>query len=159
MTDQMFRDMVVCTARPTRKKTVKRHNTVFTLKHAREEMIFGTRKLRRSRSNVLVSDPHRTTIDMLDDPSLDRNIVHAAECFDAYLRENSSITLTVSATARYSKDSDFSPSGNRSPEISCRRRNFVSPKGHAKLDPAFECEWLITRWRLRVPESWKDGLP
>lgn len=165
MTDQTFRDMVVCTARPTRKKTVKRHNTVFTLKHVREEMIFGTRNLWRSRSNVLVSDPHRTIIDMLNDPSLGCNIVHAAECFDAYLRsEHRNTGKLVDYADRLGNGAVFKRLGflaerrplarDLVPEAKLRLT-----KGHAKLDPALECERLITRWRLRVPEPWKDGLP
>ena len=102
---------------------------------------------------------------MLDDPSLGCNIVHAAECFDAYLRsEHKNTGKLVNYADRLGNGAVFKRlgflaerqplAGDLVPEAKLRLT-----KGHAKLDPALECERLITRWRLRVPEPWKDGLP
>ena len=163
LTDQMFRDIVVCTARPTRKKTVERHNTVYTLKRVREEMIFGTTRLWRSRTSVLVSDPHRTIIDIMDDPAFGGGIVHATDCFDSYLRsEHRDIGKLVDYADRLGNGAVFKRLGflaERRPlaEDLAEAAKLRLTEGHAKLDPALECGRLITRWRLRVPENFAEG--
>lgn len=162
LTDQIFRDIVVCTARPTRKKTVERHNTVFTLKRVREEMIFGTTRLWRSRSSVLVSDPHRTIIDIIDDPAFGGGIVHATECFDSYIRsEYRDVGKLVDYADRLGNGAVFKRLGflaERRPlaEDLEEEAKLRLTEGHAKLDPALECERLVTRWRLRVPGNWAE---
>ena len=42
LTEQIFRDIFVCTARPVRQKTVESQGALFSLKHVNHEHIFGT---------------------------------------------------------------------------------------------------------------------
>ena len=85
LTEQIFRDIVVLTAQAVRVKSQQRHGALFTLKHIREKLIFGTKSVWRGRTRIAVSDIHRTTVDMLDDPALGGGIQHVADCLDAYL--------------------------------------------------------------------------
>ena len=84
LTEQIFRDIVVMTARAVRAKSQQRHGAHFTLKHVRQDMIFGTKAVWRGRTQIAVSDVHRTIIDMLDNPDLGAGIQHVADCLATY---------------------------------------------------------------------------
>ena len=88
LTEQLFRDIIVVTARPVREKNQVRHGAQFTLHHIQERKIFGTRPVWRGRSKVLLSDVHRTVIDMLDNPALGGGIQHVSDCLSAYLQRS-----------------------------------------------------------------------
>lgn len=79
LTDQLFRDVVVVTARPTRGRRPTIQDTTYRVKVVSTKRIFGTRAVWRGRVRVEVSDPSRTLVDLLDDPSLGGGIRHVAE--------------------------------------------------------------------------------
>ena len=49
------------------------HGTRFLLRHTHPRKLFGTSGVWRSRSRVMVSDIHRTIVDMLDNPAVGRS--------------------------------------------------------------------------------------
>src|SRR5690606_4686951 len=53
-----------------------------------EDKIFGIKPVWRGHSKVAVSDPHRTIIDMLDDPSVGGGIQQVTDCFNEYLKRS-----------------------------------------------------------------------
>lgn len=160
LTEQIFRDIVVFTARPVREKTLESQNAVFTLKHIREDLIFGTKPVWRGQTKIAVSDIHRTIIDMLNDPALGGGMQHVAGCFDRYLQRRDSDDATLVAYAdRIDNGAIFKRLGflaeqhqlGKSLITACKDR---LTKGYAKLDPTLDCSRLVTRWRLWVPETW-----
>jgi len=163
LTEQIFRDIVVFTARPVRKKTIERQTAVFTLKHIREELIFGTRTVWRGQTRIAVSDVHRTIVDMLDDPAVGGGIQHVADCFGEYMkRSDVDPAKLVEYAQRQGNGAIFKRLGflaERHPEgrdLAEKAKAHLT-KGHAKLDPALACTRLVTRWRLRVPPTWLKG--
>lgn len=163
LTEQIFRDIVVLTARPVRAKSQRRHGALFTIKHIREALIFGTKSVWRHRTRVTVSDIHRTIVDMLDDPALGGGVQHVADCLDAYLsRPDRDDAALIEYATRLGNGAVFKrlgflaarhPAGAPLSEP-CRAR---LTKGNAKIDPALTCPRLITKWRLLVPASWTKG--
>ena len=163
LTEQIFRDIVVCTARPVRNATIERETAIFKLKHVPEKLFFGTKTVWRSQTKVAVSDIHRTIVDVLNDPELGGGIQHIADCFDRYLKkaESDPQKLVEYAEAigngaifkRLGFLAERHPNGAELAEASRTRLT----NGHAKLDPVLDCSRLITRWRLRVPNSWIEG--
>lgn len=163
LTEQIFRDIVVFTARPVRHAKVEREGAVFTLRHIDDSLIFGTKVIWRGQTRIAVSDVHRTIIDMLNDPAIGGGIQHVAECLAAYFKrldrddtlllayadrlENGAIFKRLGFLAETEKSADGLVAG-------CRER---LTKGHAKLDPVLDNKRLVTRWRLRVPASWKEA--
>ena len=160
LTEQIFRDIVVLTAQPVRKKAQTRHGALFSLKHVNESRIFGTKILWRGRSRISVSDLHRTIIDMLDDPAIGGGIQHVVDCLAIYLirgQRDDAVLLAYGdrlgngavfkrlgfLVERHSKDDPL--------VSSCRERLTT---GNAALDPALFCPRLVTRWRLKVPQNW-----
>ena len=163
LTEQIFRDIVVFTSRPLRVKTVERQNAVFTLKHIREDLIFGTKTVWRGQSKLAVSDIHRTIIDMLADPATGGGIQHVVDCFDQYMkRQDCAPDKLIAYADRIGNGAIFKrlgflaeryPHGGSLLKASAQRLT----KGYAKLDPALVCNRLITRWRLYVPKTWVMG--
>ena len=160
LTEQIFRDIVVFTARPVRVKTVERQNAIFTLKHIREDLIFGTKPVWRGQTRLDVSDIHRTIVDMLADPAVGGGIEHATDCFDQYLqRQDRDDEKLIDYADRLGNGAIFKRLGflaERHPQARLLRQASKErlTKGYALLDPALDCSRLVTRWRLRVPETW-----
>jgi predicted transcriptional regulator of viral defense system len=163
LTEQIFRDIVVITARTVRAKVQRRHGAQFTLKHVSKEKLFGTRTVWRGQTRIAVSDSHRTVIDMLDDPPLGAGIQHVADCLERYWKRperndeklieygdrlgNGAVFKRLGFLAERSQ-------GGHSVVSACLER---LTKGNAKLDPSLDGPRLVTRWRLWVPATWVPG--
>ena len=160
LTEQIFRDIVVMTARAVRAKRQQRHGAHFTLKHVREDMIFGTKTVWRGRTQLAVSDVHRTIIDMLDNPDLGAGIQHVADCLTTYFdRKDRDDDKLIAYADRLGNGAVFkrlgflAERGTATTTLveACRAR---LTQGNAKLDPELSCRRLVSRWRLLMPESW-----
>jgi predicted transcriptional regulator of viral defense system len=160
LTEQIFRDIVVFTARPVRQRVVERQGVVFSLKHIKNDLIFGTKTVWRVQSRVPVSDIHRTIIDMLGDPSAGGGIRHVADCFERYMkREDNDPRLLIDYADQLGNGAIFKRLGFLAERQSCSDFLIEAARarltqGYAKLDPMLDCPRLITRWRLLVPETW-----
>ena len=162
LTEQIFRDIVVITARPVRARTQERHGARFTLKHVAADKLFGTKAVWRGKTKIAVSDIHRTIIDMMDDPALGGGIEHVADCLRRYRkRSDSDNGKLVEYAERLGNGAVFKrlgflaerePGGAPLAEL-CRQH---LTKGNARLDSALESPRLITRWRLWVPAAWAE---
>jgi len=148
------------TARAVRAKSQQRHGTHFSLKHVRQDMIFGTKTVWRGRTRIAVSDVHRTIIDMLDDPDLGAGIQHVADCLAVYFeRKDRDDDKLIAYADRVGNGAVFKRlgflaergSGTVTLVEACRAR---LTQGNAKLDPRLSCRRLISQWRLLMPESW-----
>lgn len=85
LTEQVFRGVVVVTARPVRASELEVQGTLFRVKHLPEAAHFGTRAVWRERVKVKVSDATRTIVDILDDPRVGGGIRHAASVVREYM--------------------------------------------------------------------------
>jgi predicted transcriptional regulator of viral defense system len=163
LTEQIFKDVVVITEQWIRKKHQIRHGTPFTLKHMTHDKFFGTKSVWRHQSKVLVSDVHRTIIDMLDDPPLGGGIQHVSECVGTYLgRADHDNTKIVHYAKRLGNGAVLKRLGflaDRHPHGADLAKLCADglTKGNAKLDPALDCPRLIAKWRLLIPTTWKLG--
>jgi predicted transcriptional regulator of viral defense system len=163
LTEQIFKDIVVVTAQLIRDRHQLRHGTSFTLKHLRQDKIFGTKPVWRHQTKVPVSDIHRTIVDMLDEPSLGGGIQHVSECLGTYLaRSDRDDHRLIEYADQLGNGAVFKRLGflaERHPEGG-KIAALCLPKlttGNAKLDPALDCPRLIAKWRLRIPQIWAKG--
>lgn len=160
LTEQLFNDIVVLTARPLRARTVRRHGAIFTLKHIQADKLFGTKPAWRGHSKVQVSDVHRTIIDMLDDPLLGGGIQQVADCFATYLRRDDRDDHRLIGYAErlgngaVFKRLGFLSEAQPTAESIAKACSARLTTGNAKLDPALPCARLISRWHLWVPDFW-----
>jgi predicted transcriptional regulator of viral defense system len=160
LTEQIFKDVVVITAQPLRRRKQERHGAGFTLKHIGAEKLFGTKSVWRHSSKVPVSDVHRTIVDILDDPALGGGIQHVSECLAAYLRRpDRDDRQLIQYADRLGNGAVFKRLGflaERHPtgeELAAACHAKLSG-GYAKLDPALQCPHTIAKWRLRIPATW-----
>jgi predicted transcriptional regulator of viral defense system len=160
LTEQIFRDIVVFSAKPIRKKTIKQQNAIFTIKQINEDKIFGTTTIWRGQTKILISDIHRTIIDMLNDPETGGGIQHIADCFQKYLGMSEyDPNKLISYADRLGNGALFKRLGYIA-ELYVNDKTLTDAaskrltKGNTKLDKTLDCSRLITRWRLRVPETW-----
>lgn len=163
LTEQIFRDIVVYTQRRVNAPVVERQGAIFSVRHVAEAKFFGTQSVWRGRTRVAVSDIHRTIIDMLDDPAAGGGIQHVADCLGQYLRRKDRDPERLMSYAdqlgngavfkRLGFLSERLAEGKALAEASSTRLT----QGHAQLDPALECPRLVTRWRLRIPQSWTSA--
>ena len=84
LTEQIFNEVAVVTAKPMRKRRQTIQGTRFVVKGVAPDQIFGTKAVWRHRSSVRVSDPSRTVIDMLDDPVIGGGIRHISDALGQY---------------------------------------------------------------------------
>jgi predicted transcriptional regulator of viral defense system len=160
LTEQLFKDIVVLTAQPLRQTRQLRHGAEFTLRHMAEAKHFGTKAVWRQRSKVLVSDIHRTIVDILDDPEIGGGIQHVSECLTRYLahRDRDDNRL-IQYADRLGNGAVFKRLGFLAERIG-RAEALVNASlsrltaGNAKLDVRLDCRRTIARWHLQVPENW-----
>ncbi len=161
LTEQIFRDVCVFTARPFRAKRRSIGGIAFTLQRTQERAIFGTSTIWRGRIRVPVSDPHRTIVDLLARPASGGGIRHGAACLKEYVgREDADLLRVVGYAEQLGAGAVFKrlgfllerTGGDFAPIIEkCQSR---LTEGLAKLDPALASPRVVTRWRLRVPARW-----
>ncbi len=96
LTEQVFRETVVISSHPVRRRHMEIQGVPFIIKVVRSDKMFGTEAVWRGRTRVLVSDPAKTMVDMLDDPTIGGGIRHIADILVTYLshvRRNDSLLL------------------------------------------------------------------
>ena len=157
LTEQLFRDVVVFTAKRARGRQLVIQDVRYVVKRIKSRNLFGTRQVWREQTSVDVSDPERTLIDILDEPSLGGGIRHIADCILAYFEDEPKPSLLISYGDRLGNRTVFKRLGFvlESMEIAgqgiasdCHRR--IS-KGLSKLDPTVASSGrIVKRWNLRV---------
>lgn len=162
LTEQIFKDILVMTAQTLRQKRQERHGVQFSLKHIDERKLFGMKTVWRHQTRVSVSDAHRTIIDMLDDPAVGGGIQHVADCLAVYLRRRDRDNeKLIEYAVRLGNGAVFKRLGFLAERLHdgiglarlCER--YLSG-GHARLDPIQDAPYVVTKWRLRVPQRWAD---
>lgn len=162
LTEQIFRTVVVMTTRRPRDRKPIIKGTGFLVRTVAEKAMFGTKPVWRGQVKVNVSDPTKTLLDMLSDPSLGGGLRPTVDVFRNYLKSSSkNLELLVSYADRLGNGAVFKRLGfiteRYAPEEetlldACRSR---LTKGTVKLDPALPAERLVTAWRLWMPAVWK----
>jgi len=158
LTEQIFRDVVVTTAAPVRSTTQSIQDTSFRLRHRNESEFFGLAVVWRNQTRVKVSDPTRTLIDMLDDPSIGGGIRHIAEMLDTYLQsEHRNDNKIIEYADRLGNRTTLKRLGFLIEALGVDAPNLTSEclerisSGLTKLDPSVASSGrIVKRWGLRV---------
>lgn len=163
LTEQIFRTVFVYTTRPVRTREETIQGFPFYLRHIGTDRMFGTSTLWRGRTKILLSDVHRTVVDMLDDPSAGGGIRHVEGCFRAYLQAKEvDLSRLLDYAQRLGNGAVFKRLGFLGERAhapaefleTCAQR---LTKGNAKLDPTLPAPRLVKRWRIAIPDNWKDA--
>ncbi|MGH3194900.1 MAG: type IV toxin-antitoxin system AbiEi family antitoxin domain-containing protein [Streptosporangiaceae bacterium] len=158
LTEQVFRTLLVVTARRVRHRDVEIQGLPFHLTVRADDALFGTVPVWRSQTRVSVSDPSRTIVDVLDDPRLGGGIRTAADVLREYLHSaHRDDRLLIGYGDRLGNRAVFKRLGYLleysrvdAPELiqACLERR---SSGLVALDPSVRAPARIARrWRLRV---------
>ena len=158
LTEQIFLETVVVTTRKMRSKETMVQGFPFRIKRAPEKRMFGTKPVWRDQTRVNVSDPSRTLVDILDDPSLGGGIRHVVDIMGTYFREERRDDELLAAYVRRADNRVvFKRLGYlleamevRAPALLQECEEGVS-SGVSQLDPSLPNEGPVAwRWNLRV---------
>ena len=161
LTEQIFRTIVVLTPRKVNSRNPKIRSSQFLIKTIPQGQFFGMKTVWRDNMKINFSDPTKTVVDMLNDPSLTGGGRNLWDVIGAYLSSNErNISLLLDYCKRMRNGAIFKRLGylleqyGLNDEITMQnvRKNLTA--GNARLDPAMPSEKLITRWRLFVPQDW-----
>lgn len=158
LTDQLFGTTVVITAQPVPRREREIGGAKFELRHRPTTALFGTRRVWREGLGVDVSDPERTIVDCLDDPSLGGGVRHLAEAIvQWHLAPNRNPQRLIDYGDRLGNRTVFKRLGfllealgldEAELDGACRSR--ISA-GVSLLDPdRASAGRITTRWNLRV---------
>jgi len=158
LTEQVFRVILVVTARTVRHRDVQIQGNPFHGTVRPEKALFGTVQVCRGQTRVLVSDPTRTIVDALDDPGLGGGIRTVADALHEYMTSgHRDDRLLIEYGDRLGNRAVFKRLGYLvehldvdAPELieACLKRR---SSGLAALDPAAKSRGrILRRWRLRV---------
>jgi len=158
LTDQLFREVLVYSPRRIAGKTVTFDGTAIQVKLVSEEKLFGLRSIWRSTAKVTLSDPSRTLIDILDEPSNGGGIRHVVEVVDEYFRSSHrDDTLLVSYGELFGNRAVFKRLGYILEVLGVDASDLVVAcadhvsRGISLLDPAIGPRGpIVTRWNLRI---------
>lgn len=157
-TEQVFRTVLVVTARRVRDRNVEIQRVPFQLTVRAERALFGTVPVWRGQTRVPVSDPTRTIADVLDDPRLGGGIRTVADVLHEYLNsEHRDDRLLIDYGDRLGNRTVFKRLGyllERSDVDAAELVNACLKRrssGIAALDPSVKAAGrIVRRWRLRI---------
>lgn len=158
LTEQLFRDTVVVTARPVRARKVRIQGAGYYLKRRPTHAHFGLKSVWRASSRVPVSDASRTLVDVLDDPRLGGGIRHVAAALVSYWEsEYLDADLLLSYAARARNRAVYKRLGFLLEQMGIHAPSAIEEckvrrsSGLTVLDPSVRLAGTITkRWNLRV---------
>lgn len=158
LTDQIFNSIAVVTARSLRARQQVVAGVTFLCRSVDERLLFGTKRVWSDSTPILISDPHRTIIDVLAVPELGGGGRHSLDIVQAYWRsKHADPAKLLDYAERFGKGVVFKRLGftaealGRPDEAWLRRCESGLSKGVSLLDPDGPKRGrMSTRWRLRV---------
>ncbi len=164
LTEQIFQTLLVCTSDRVRRTQLIVAGTMLRARHVPESWIFATKVEWREGARVLVSDVHKTILDLCADPALGGGIQHVMHCLRSYLARDDCSTARLLEYARQLalptafKRLGFLCEAAHGPiEVIEECRRSVTA-GLAALDPALNSPKISKRWQLRLPAGWERVL-
>lgn len=158
LTDQIFREVVVVTARRVRSRHPSIQDTTFRLKVVPEHLLFGTNTVWHHQMRIQLSDPSRTVADVLDDPRLGGGIRHVSEILSHYFASDlRADDLLIDYVRRINNRSAFKRLGYLLQALGIDAPRMVATclaeksAGFTSLDPTMPRRGpLLRRWNLQV---------
>jgi len=163
LTEQIFRTVLVKTVQKPNYRHPVINGTKFLLITTSQEVMFGLKTLWRGQTKVFISDPTRTIVDFLDNPTLAGGIRPAVDMLNTYLQsEHKDMRLLAEYAKCMNNKAIFKRLGFLLERYAPKEKRLISlcqrnlSAGKSQLDPKLKGNRLITKWQLWVPQSWKD---
>ncbi|MBP9742298.1 MAG: hypothetical protein KBD37_02970 [Burkholderiales bacterium] len=162
LTEQIFRTIIVFTTQRPRNRTPSIKGTNFILHTIPKEEMFGLKSLWRGQIKVNISDPTRTILDFLVNPTVGGGIRHSADMLQEYIKsEHKNLKLLIDYAKLLNNKAVFKRLGFLLEQYAPKELEIINicklqlTISKTKLDPEHAgTNKLITRWRLWVPYNW-----
>ncbi len=163
LTEQMFRSICVLTSKRTEYGMREIQGVKFYVKYVPKRLLFGIKTIWKDHIKIAISDPHKTILDILNEPYLGAGIQHTFDCFKQY------VTLYKKDLPKLLEYADRSNNGalfkklgyfaellNLNSEFIAQCQEKLT-KGYSVLDNSAKNKKLVTRWRIWVPKNWRSN--
>jgi len=163
LTEQLFNETLVFTARRVLHRRVAAQGAVFVLHRIKPQRFFGLKTLWRGSVKVSISDPSRTLIDMIAAPEVGGGIDHVSDSLAAYFHsKKADRDLLIHYAEQFNNGVVFKRLGylaetrlhDNKLADACRSR---LTQGYARLDPTLAPKKLVTSWHLWLPSVRKTA--
>lgn len=163
LTEQLFRSVCVLTSKRINYSETQHQGVSFFIKHIPQKSLFGTKILWRDNRKLLISDPHKTILDIVLDPYLGAGLQHTVDClreFNKLYGSEKDRELLLEYARRFENGATFKKIGFLAQELGFDAR-FVDEcannltTGYAHLDKRAKDVRLVTKWRLWVPKGFE----
>lgn len=161
-TEQIFEKTVVFTPRRINGKLQIAGGSSFLISKITKNKMFGLKTVWIEQVKVQVSDPHKTIVDMLNNPETGGGMRQALDFFKNYLASSiADLKILISYADRMHNRTIFKRLGFflsliNSNEIEiielCRQK--IS-KGYSQLDPQVKGLRVVRKWGLWIPENFE----
>ena len=159
LTEQLFQTVVVLTEKDVHipNKVIGRYN--FNLFKSHLPHTLGIEFIWKENQQVLVSDIHRTIIDMIENPRCGGGIQHTIDCAKVYFKEEYNEEKFMTYVTPMKNGVFFKRLGFISERIFgvdhplCQLSKKRMTKGPSPIDSHLTCEKLIGRWNLYINEE------
>ena len=158
LTEQIFKDIIVFTSHMVRERRILIQNILYLVKVVKKEKLFGTNIVWRQQTKVKVSDPSRTLIDILDDPSIGGGMRHIAEVVRQYFEgEYRDEPKLLGYMKRLNNRTVYKRLGYIIETLNLKFPHIIETcrlnisKGYSTFDPTVSARGrFLRRWNLRV---------
>jgi predicted transcriptional regulator of viral defense system len=165
LTEQLFRTITVMTEKNLANRKQSIAGTEYLIHTLKPRYFFGLKTVWLSGVKVKISDSTRTLVDMLMFPDFCGGLRFINDVLVNYFRSDlKNINLLIEYLDKAKNGAALKRLGffmelnfpDEQQLITYCAQNLTT--GYAKLNPGQRCDKLVTRWRLWVPESWKEKL-
>ncbi|MCG8554150.1 MAG: type IV toxin-antitoxin system AbiEi family antitoxin domain-containing protein [Proteobacteria bacterium] len=158
LTEQIFNAVAIVTSAPQRRGEQTYGGVRFRVRTLHPDKLFGSRKHWVGSHAVMIADPSRMLIDILDAPEIGGGGRHAVDVVRNYWRSDHADADTLLQYAiRYDRGAVFKRIGYLAELCGVARNDWLArcrqhiTKGVSKLDPAGPDRGpIVSRWNLRV---------
>ena len=156
-TEQLFETTCILTTKKIKHSDLKFSRFLYKLFKIKDYQSFGIVTVWQEQSQVSISDPHKTIVDMIANPKCGGGIQQTIDCVKVYLKEFRNDDMLYKYASHMQNGTFFKRLGFLferlvSPDhpLCALALNKMS-KGYIPIDTELKCHKLITKWRLFVP--------
>ncbi|MGS2722956.1 type IV toxin-antitoxin system AbiEi family antitoxin domain-containing protein [Porticoccus sp. GXU_MW_L64] len=164
LTEQLFRSVCVLTNKRMAYGDRMHQGVNFFVKRIAENRLFGTKTVWVESKKVLISDPYKTILDIIDDPYLGAGLQHTLDCMMEFKKSYSGsedlkrlleYAIQIGSGALFKKLGFLAERLNFDSSFvtECSKRITT---GYAQLEKTGKDRKLVTRWRLWVPRGYEQ---
>ena len=162
LTEQLFSTNLVITTRKFANLLPKIKGAKFLLKVVKLQSFCGYSEVKVENHIILISDPTKTIIDILDDPKLAGGIRPASDALANYYNsEYYNSHLMIEYAEKICNRTIFKRLGFLMEYLKLRDDKLITEcikrisQGYTDLDPAIKSSNILRRWGLKIPANWK----